>query len=208
MSKSLGQLHLARRPAGPERRPRLPAARAPLPLPLADRDHPGHRRARPRPVSPGSTRWRVDSAWPTRSPAVRWSTSQADGIAARRGRAGCASASAWTTTSTPPGRWQPCSSWCVTRTPPADAGDDRRAQRRRAAPSQCCAVRSGSRCTGRSTKKLTTATAERWSHDVIAPGPKRDWALADALRDELERSGMARRGRARRHPHPPPMNAP
>ena len=37
-----GQLHLPRRPAGAERRPRLPAAGAAVPLPLADRGHPGH----------------------------------------------------------------------------------------------------------------------------------------------------------------------
>ena len=56
-----GQLHLARRPAGPQRCPGLSAAGPAVPLPLAHRGHPGDDRPRPSRASPGWTSWRAAS---------------------------------------------------------------------------------------------------------------------------------------------------
>ena len=121
-----GQLHLAHRPVGAERRPRLPAAGAAVPLPVAHRGDPGdHHRRRGRagpprrdgpPVrgrGPPGRRARHRSGGvrprgrrPPRSTPRRWSPFRAR----------------WTTISTLPGHWPSCSTWCARPTAAADSG--------------------------------------------------------------------------------------
>ena len=69
-----GELHLARRPARPERCPCLPAAGAALPLPVPHRGDARTRWPRRRQGWTGSTSWPGGSICPTCWPEGRWST--------------------------------------------------------------------------------------------------------------------------------------
>ena len=194
-----GQLHHARRPPRPQRRTRLPAARAALPLPLADRGHPEDRAPTPKPDSPGSTRWPVDSAWPTRSPAGPVIGEPAAGIELDEDALARFRARMDDDLDTP-GALATVFDLVRDANAAADAGDDdaRHVVVRR--PERCSPARSVSRCTA-PPKKLTTQR-QRWSLDVIAPGPSgtgrspMHYATSSSARDGSSRTARTARASA------------
>ncbi len=124
-----GQLHLARRPARPQRRTRLPAARAALPLPLAHRDHPEggpRRRSRTRPARRDGTSIRRGrpARRQVRSSAIRPQASSSTRMRWQRFRAahGRRSRHPWR-------RSRQCSIWYAMRTPPPTPATTTRARR-------------------------------------------------------------------------------
>ena len=148
---------------------------------------PPRRSPTPRRASSASTPWPGDSRSPTSWPrrAGRWWPASArQPRPTRRRWANCSSA--WTTTSTPPAPWPASSSWSAgpTRrptpaTPPAPPG--------RPARWPWPAPPSGSPCgAGR---RRSTPARPAWPPSATRPGPGRDWARADALRDELVARG-------------------
>ena len=210
-----GQLHLALRPAGAQRRPRLPAAGAPVPLPVADRGHAGHdgrRRGRAWPVW---TRWPGASTWPTCWPAGRWSTGRrssgaspdagADGRATGPGGDGLdADAVArfrerMDDDLDTPGALAAVFDLVRRANAAADAGDmaARPAVGGHRRPALC--ARSGLPLRTGSEDEVDPAAAElvRRRDQARAAG---DWALADSLRGELEEAGVGGRGRTRGDP--------
>ncbi len=86
----------------------------------------------------------------------------------------------------------------------ADAGDDARA-RRRAHTGAVLAGALGLALHG-SAEEVDDATAALVTRRDRARS-ERDWALADALRDELERTGWLVEDGRGRHAHPPSMNS-
>ena len=190
MSKSLGNFTTLPDLLAALRRPRLPAARAPRALPLADRGD--ARDARRRREGAGPTR-RAGAALRGGRPARADAT---DGYR-RRGRRRRRRAStrarwprsgrAWTTTSTRRARWPASSSWSRRRTPPPTP-----ATRTRAAPGP---HRGGARwrrsgCpSGPESRRGRRGSRPGWWPNATRPAGAKDFARADALRDELVARG-------------------
>ena len=79
----------------------------------------------------------------------------------------------------------------------ADAGDADRRRPAGRARWPCCAAPSGS--PSRRGRRRSTPGGRAWPPSATRPGPGRDWARADALRDELVGPGLDGRGRPRGH---------
>ncbi len=186
-----GQLHLPGRSAGAERRPLLPPAGAAVALPVAHRGDPGdHRRRRGRAGPAGRD-----------GPPVRAGRPAGGGPGGRPDRARRpmpgrrstprpwpGSGTAWTTTSTPPGRWPPSSTWCAgptLRPTPATPWAPPRAAAHRGAAALAAlgaAVPDG-RDRHRSGHRRARAASGR------GPVVTRTGTQADTLRGQLEAAG-------------------
>ena len=183
------QLHLPVRPPGPQRRPRLPAAGAPLPLPLARSRSPRTPSPRPRPAWPAWTSWpgasRSPTRWPTGPPVRAGRRPPGDVDADAGGRVRGRMDDDLDT----PGRWPPSSTWPAGPTPrPTPATTTVAARAARTAALLAARPRPPA-AVAAPEPRWTTRRPPVWSRQRDEARAARDWARADALRAELEAAG-------------------